>query len=102
MSIDARVDCVIINEDGSGKLCLVDRPARPGGVPGIAGQRALSFDMSPKEVTALKGLDVWGGAGSLMLGDVQIADRLGCTWIAFHARDVLVKAVAAYHRRHGP
>jgi hypothetical protein len=83
MSIDARIDRVLRNEDGSGELRLVDRPAGPDGVPGIAGQSVLRFDESPETVTALAGFDVWGGSDTLMLGDVKIADRVGYTRIRF-------------------
>ena len=99
MSIDARVETVVINEDGSGELRLVDRPARPGKSAGIAGQRALRFAAAPEEVTALNGCDVWGGSGFLMLGDVQIAEREGYTRIVFCPAEAFKRAVAAYHRR---
>lgn len=99
MSIDARVQTVIVHEDGSGELRLVDRPARPGAVPGIKGQSALRYEKAPEEVTALNGLDVWGGANSLMLGDVEIAERIGYTRIKFHGRETFTRAVTAYHAK---
>ena len=99
MSIDARVKEVVLNDDGSGWLRLVDRPPRPGQNPGIAGQSVLRFDRAPGEVTALGGLDVWGGADSLMLGEVQIARRMGYTGLAFCDGETFKRAVAAYHRR---
>ena len=98
MSIDARVQAVHLNEDGSGELRLVDRPPVNGGVPGIAGQRALAFDTAPPEVTALNGLDIWGGSGTVMLGDVEIARRTGYTRIVFAAAGRLKAAVANYRR----
>lgn len=97
MAIDAKVDYVTINEDGSGQLNLVDRPARPGQVPGIVGQRALRFDSAPEEVTALNGLEVWGSANCLMLGDIEIAKRRGYTSIVFYDIDTFKRAIAAYH-----
>jgi hypothetical protein len=101
MSIDARVDVVHINEDGSGELRLVDRPpSRPGQNPGIAGQRSLSYLTAPEEVTALNGLDVWGGSDELMLGDRKIADRVGYTRIVFVSWADFNAAVAEYHRKH--
>ncbi len=85
MSIDARVEAVICNEDGSGYLKLIDRPARrPGDTPGIAGQNRLYFDASPHDVTALNGLDIWGGADSLVVGrELVFARREGYTKIRF-------------------
>ncbi len=84
MSIDARVQTVIHNEDGSGELKLIDRPARrQGDTPGIAGQKRLSYDSAPYEVTALNGLDIWGNDSRIMLGDKEIAVREGYTRIRF-------------------
>jgi hypothetical protein len=99
MSIDARVDFVFTAEDGSGYLALVDRPKSPGRVSyaGNKGQPKLHFKTAPHEVTALNGLDVWGGAGSLMLGDREIAKRTGYAGIAF--TDGFLAAVGAYHER---
>ncbi len=84
MSIDARVQTVIHNEDGSGKLVLIDRPGRNGKPEGIAGQNSLAFKSAPQEVTALNGRDIWGGDSSIMLGDVEIAKRIGYGGIEFH------------------
>lgn len=100
MSIDARVRTVLCNEDGSGKLLLTDRPARDGGTPGIAGQASLAFDGVPHEVTALNGLDVWGGASDLMLGEWRVAWREGYGKITFVGPETFKAAVAEYHRRH--
>lgn len=100
MSIDARVRTVIHNEDGSGRLELEDRPARLGQVPGIAGQGALNYDRAPYEVTALNGLEIWGGSDFIMLGDTEIAKRVGYTRIVFHGDEVFKRAVREYHQRH--
>lgn len=97
MSIDARVRAVIHSENGGGRLELEDRPARPGGVPGIRGQGSLDYENEPHEVTALNGLCIWGGSESIMLGDVEIARRVGYTRIVFHDRDTFVRAVREYH-----
>ncbi len=98
MSIDARVETVMINDDGSGSLELIDRPRTPwGNSPGIAGQSRLTFDSSPEEITALNGRDVWGGAGHLMLGQRKIADRIGYARIRFVDRASFVDAVRVYH-----
>lgn len=96
MSIDARIRAVHLHEDGGGTLELEDRPARPGGVPGIAGQKRLRFDDAPEEVTALNGRDIWGGADTIMLGDVEIARRVGYTRIVFHDRETFLRAVREY------
>lgn len=96
MSIDARVESVRINEDGSGELRLTDRPAtKPGAPKGIAGQPSLAFESAPEEVTALNGRDIWGGDSSIMLGDVRIGDRVGWGGIRFRDADTLKQAVAA-------
>ena len=84
MSIDARIETIIRNEDGSGQLRLVDRPRlRPGDTPGIAGQSVLRFDAAPRDVTDLQGQDIWGGDSQIMLGDTKIARREGYTKIRF-------------------
>ena len=72
MSIDAVVQPVIINEDGSGELRLIDRPARPGQNDGIAGQPVVIVRFSPEEVTALNWLPIWGGSSSIILGERRI------------------------------
>lgn len=100
MSIDARVKTVIVNEDGSGRLVLVDRPpSRPGDSGGIAGQKILGFRGAPEEVTALNGLDIWGSDSSLMLGVYEIATRYGYQEIGFVGREFFNRAVANYHIR---
>lgn len=92
MAIDANVAYVHLNEDGSGTLHLCDR------VPeGSRGQSRLHFDAAPYEVTALNGLSIWGGASQVMLGDHEIANRVGYTRIAFIERDRFLSAIAAYH-----
>jgi hypothetical protein len=98
MSIDARVNYVVCNEDGSGELRLIDRPARPGETPGIKGQSVLRFKTAPEEVTALNGLDVWGGDDGLMLGEVEIAKRVGYISITFCDAETFKSAVAKYHK----
>lgn len=100
MSIDARVETVFINENGSGRLALIDRPANVDGVPGIKGQSSLSFETAPEEVTALNGRDIWGGSDSIMLGDREIAKRQGYTRIVFVDDETFKAAVAAYTAKH--
>jgi hypothetical protein len=46
MSIDARVQKVLFNPDGSGRLELIDRPARGGRTAGERGQANLDFQVS--------------------------------------------------------
>lgn len=99
MAIDARVNYVVINEDGTGELRLVDRPPQSAGsTPGIAGQSALYFGSSPEEVTALNGRNIWGGSFEIMLGDVKIATRVGYTIITFVDGETFKRAVAAYEK----
>lgn len=97
MSIDARIESVRIDENGGGRLNLIDRPANPGATPGCAGQKCLKFEKAPEEVTALNGLDVWGDSSSIMLGDIEIAKRVCYTRIAFCETDRFKSAVRAYH-----
>ena len=97
MSIDSRVKTVVLYENGGGRLDLIDRPAGPDGVPGIRGISSLYFDYNPEEVTALNGLDVWGGDNSLMLGDVQIAKRTSYTKIVFEDRETFIRAVQKFN-----
>jgi hypothetical protein len=100
MSIDARVKTVYHYENGSGKLELVDRPpSRPNDTGGIKGQSSLCFDSAPEEVTALNGLDIWGSSGSVMLGDIEIAKRIGYTGLAFCDGEKFKEAVRKYHER---
>ena len=95
MSIDARIEMVTVYPDGSGDLCLIARPARPGGHPGIAGQSRLRFDAAPQGVRRLQGLDVWGGDSGIMLGEVEIARREGYTRIVFCDQEKFNVALAA-------
>ena len=85
---------VELKEDGSGVLHLCDR------IPnGSRGQSRLYFNAAPYEVTALNGLQIWGGASSIMLCDMEIAKREGYTRISFTERETFLAAVAEWHRR---
>lgn len=96
MSLDAHVQSVHRNPDGSGELTLIDRPARPGGTPGCAGQRRLVFLESPADVVRLAGTDIWaGGDGPVLLGDAKIGRRHGYTKVEFDT-PALVAALAAH------
>lgn len=99
MSIDARVKTVFILENGRGYLELIDRPGRDGKPDGIAGQNRLHFDIAPEEVTALNGLDIWGGSSEIMLCETKIASRKGYTEIVFVDRDTLLAGVKQWHDR---
>lgn len=100
MSIDARVDNVVVRFDGSGYLGLVDRPpARPGETPGIAGQTTLYFDKSPTAVWRLKDKNIWGCSSSLMLVETEIAKREGYGKIIFASEAVLKRALEAYDKK---
>jgi len=76
MSIDATVRAVILNENGGGRLELTG-PDR--------GQSVLTFDADSdfEEVTALNGCHIWGSSSSIMMGEVEIAKRIGYTQIKF-------------------
>lgn len=95
MSIDAQVAAVVRYADGSGYLKLRDRPARPGGVPGIAGQSHLRFHDSPPAVVDLIECEVWGSAEQVMLGDTVVAWRDGYTLLVFRTEDVVRGAIEA-------
>jgi len=100
MSIDAAIDFVEVNEDGSGVLHLIDRPAmRKGECDGISGQPRLRFASAPYEVTALNGTTIWGGSSDIMLGDKEIAKRIGYTRIEFVSRDEFLEAVRLWHEK---
>jgi hypothetical protein len=96
MSIDARVDYVHRNDDGSGRLKLIDRPARRGQAPGIKGQPALTFAESPADVTSLQGANIWGNDSIIMLGDRTIARRVSITEIRFVPDEQFSEATEAY------
>ena len=94
MAIDGNVAFVELKEDGSGTLHLCDR------VPeGSRGQSRLHFETAPLEVTALNGLEIWGGTHVIMLGEREIATRCGYTRISFTERERFLEAVAEYHRK---
>lgn len=91
MAINGSVKYVHCYEDGSGFLELVGEER---------GQPQLSFNTAPHDVTALNGLQVWGGSGELMHGETKIADRLGYTSINFVV-DSLGEVVAKEKNRRG-
>jgi hypothetical protein len=97
MSIDARVQSVVVHRDGSGELHLVDRPVpadqrRFPGEAGIAGQAVLYFKTAPPDVSKLQGQNIWGGSNDIMLNEVKIGDREGYTAVRFVV-DSIAKAM---------
>lgn len=102
MSIDARVNRVVLYGGVGGELQLVDRPAAPGGVPGIAGQRVLHFDATPADLYGLIGCDVWGSSDTIMLGEREIARRVTYTRIRFVEADAFTRALTEYRERRPP
>jgi hypothetical protein len=95
MSIDAKISGVVRqSSDGSGWFTLIDRPATsPGESAGIAGQGALSFAASPESIIRLSGLNIWGSAEAIILGEVVIADRISHARIRFRHADVIDHAL---------
>ena len=74
MAINAIVESVHHNEDGSGCLNLSGEER---------GQNRLYFDKAPEDVTCLNGRQIWGGADSILVGETKIANRIGYTQIEF-------------------
>ena len=89
MSINAIVEAVIHNENGSGKLKLTGEER---------GQAELHFDAAPYDVTALNGRQIWGGNSMLMYGERLIARREGYTKIRFVV-DSVSEVIAKEDRR---
>jgi hypothetical protein len=92
VAIDAVVKSCLLHPDGSGELHLVPRGES------AAGQTTLTFETAPKGVERLEGREIWGGAGFLMLGAVEIAQRLGYVPIKFHSQETFEMAIRGPHR----
>jgi len=100
MSIDAIVIGIRFYENGGGKILLADRPPKKKGEQfGCAGQDSLEYTDAPEEVSAINGCEIWGGSDTVMLGEFQIAKRIGYTKIVFCDRDHFIQAVARYFER---
>ena len=85
MSIAAIVDQVYFGENGSGRMMLRALPDGDG-----PGQRQLSWDADgPHDVTALCGCVIWGGDSGIMLGETEIAKRIGYTRIVWTVKQTL-------------
>ena len=77
MSIDAVIDRVTRNADGTARLHL--RPREPGG---RVGQPSLTVLNPPPNLEAAVGTEIWGGADAIMVGrETRWADRVGYTRI---------------------
>lgn len=77
MSIDARIELVTYEQDGTATLWLAPRDSRDG----PAGQQQLKV-LNPKpHMDVLEGMCIWGGANDIMLGYKRWADRIGYTRI---------------------
>lgn len=84
MSIEAIVDQVYHGENGNGRMIL--KPPTNGDNPG---QTELHWDSDgPHDVTALNGCLIWGGASSIMLGEIEIAKRDGYTKIVWTVKEI--------------
>src|SRR5437764_1083512 len=96
MSIDARVQKVLFNSDGSGRLELIDRPAKRGQTPGNRGLASLDFQVSYPSVAQLEGCDIWGNDSVIMLGDMTIAIRTSPAEIRFVPRRIFESTVESF------
>lgn len=76
--IDAIVETVYINEDGSGKLKLKNVSDER-----LRGQAYLHFDSAPEEVTALNGLEIQGDGHRIYIAETVIAERLDDVKVRF-------------------
>lgn len=88
MSIDAKVNSVIVGIHGEGYLALIDRSN--------GGQSRLYFELSPSTVIALNNCNIWGNSESIMLGDKEIATRIGYTRIKFVKDSLFTIALERY------
>ena len=93
MSIDARINRVDVNHDGSGTLYLVPRPADGMGPASVPGQSQLRFLVAPRGIHRLVGKNVWGGTGDINLGARKIADRAGYEMLVFVDDDRVEEAL---------
>jgi hypothetical protein len=85
MIIDARINEVYRNNDGSGRM-------------EIDGQPPLHFVSSPPDVSTLQGARVWGNAGVIMLGDTSIAAFITYKQIKFVPDKQFSEAIKSYRK----
>jgi hypothetical protein len=81
VSIDANVTGISYLPDGTARLAL-EQPDRTRD----AGQDALTVLNMPEGLELLLGRHVWGGADTLMCGEIKIGERVGCTRCLLHER----------------
>jgi hypothetical protein len=86
MLTDAKVKTVIINEDGSGELKLINQPT---GSPSV-----LHFDSAPEEVTSLNGKEICIGSESILFCELKFADRIEYTKIEFCDSETFKRVMA--------
>jgi hypothetical protein len=95
MSIDAVVQSCVMNSDGSGELRLAPRGLS------AAGQTRLTFESAPDGANRLEGREIWGGSSFIMLGEVEIAERIGYVQIRFHAQERFEAGIRSTNRGGG-
>ena len=76
MSIDAKVELVTYEPDGTATLHLGPRTNQDG-----PGQPQLTVVNPRPHLDALEGSCIWGNASTIMVGDTKLADRLSYTTI---------------------
>ena len=77
MSIDAVIEAVERNDDGTADIVLGSRKTRDG--DSCSGQSRMTVENPPPGFEACVGTKVWGGGETLMVGDTKWADRIGYT-----------------------
>ncbi len=89
MSINAIVTDVAVRGNGSGYLVLRGDER---------GQGKLFFETSPSDVKMLTNIQIWGGADSILVGEMEIAKRISYTRIQFTV-EALSEAVDSERKR---
>lgn len=97
MAIDARIESVKCTYNGELFLKLIDRPKPPWNQSaGIAGQNSLTcLGDCNFNYYRLVGCDIWGGSESIMLGEVEIAKRIGYSMLKLNPN--IEEAIDAYY-----
>ena len=95
MSIDATIVGVTYLPGGDARLTL-EQPGRSR----VAGQQAFIVVDAPPGLEHIIGEHVWGGCSSLMIGETEVAQRIGYTRLRWGKRESwLLKIYSAM--RHG-
>jgi hypothetical protein len=76
MSIDARIELVTYEADGTATLHLGPRDKRNG-----PGQPSLTVLNPSPGMEVMEGMEIWGGASSIVVGETVWAERIGYTSI---------------------